>query len=422
MDFLGYDASINVYSAWEIDTLQRHNELIRERWESLSLSNRSKLIVENLDFSHLNARGFKFLCFRTHFISYISSPENFQKHLAEIKSSLALALVMSGKEVCINCSDYNHGYLLDGTNLYADLGNNNKLNQYLLTLNGLTNRGTFNDIEFSFKIDNDRLIFSDIATHLLISLPYDEDFIFFFKETEDKNAANQLRILLDDKQLIEEELSVLLQAKTLLKIHTPTVWNAIKKVVLYVNWTGGDRRESATILHESLAAVVLNRRANSIKSETRQAAWLAHGLYHEFKHIQFFLFFRLKSNNPFSLSALTESLSGDRKSLPCAWRGIPTGRTLGDGLLALQAFVPGLIVFFQLLMTTKVEEIELWLIRRIEIEMRGVNGGLSILKISKDELSQKGQALTKTLWSDYQQYLAPKAKEYYLKLKNICHE
>jgi len=76
--------------------------------------------------------------------------------------------------------------------------------------------------------------------------------------------------------------------------------------------------------------VLLHDRVN-LTSHQERVSWLASGLYHEAKHIQFYETLRpdiVPGTRP--RAETLAPLGPDRPQIPCAWKGVPSGRSLPD--------------------------------------------------------------------------------------------
>jgi hypothetical protein len=397
---LGFDTTLQLLRDWKDCIWQRNYPLIVESLQHLESAS---VLPAGLRASNIKEAGLRYLCFRTHFLRY---QQAWEKYVTDLRGALAMAAAISGHHVILEsaslCKD--HGVLLDGTNLFLDP----KLAEdgASLILDGANGLLRSSDaVEVCSRFNEKGVIVDPIEGSWFISLPYDGDFVTFFFETPSETEDIERR-LVSHQGLVAHQLRLLSAAKDFLRTRYPPVWEFVREQVFYVNWTNVSQMESATDTRDPCSSVIINPRIEHLTSSMEQIAWVAHGLYHEAKHLQFFATYLgfVQPNLDEAKQGLAR-LSEPIPQIPCAWKGTPSGRSMGEHLLALQAFIPGLVIAFCTLQECQL--LSQWIRDHIEMDMRAVNGAIGSLILGQEHLTEVGVLLSDIIRRDYARFLIP---------------
>lgn len=402
LDAVGHDADSQAQERWSATLAGMQARQLNGSRDALALDG---LVDDHVELSRRTSATFLFS--RTHLGGYLNTPEAMRRHRRDVRLALALSGAVAGQrvEVPVRALAAPHGFLLDGTNLFLDA--TRAPPGSCIALDPENRLVRLGEERLAAVFGDDRIIVEPCRGAWYVSLPYDGDFVSFFREEESEDGEHQRRILLVDDAPIQAQLADLSRAKEHLKAAAPAAWQLVRRLVLYVNWTSGPLRESSTTITDTQGSIILNDRAAVILEADARAAWLAHGLVHEAKHLQLFLSLRHGLDDVWSLEQLTRPLARDEIRVPCAWRGRPTLRSMGSHLLALQAFIPGMIAFLTCLPAQR--KPCSWLVRRLEMDLRAINGALGAVSLARSSLSAGGEALLDRLLDDHECHLKPLA-------------
>lgn len=400
LDTVGHDAESRAQEHW-CATLA--GMLTRQLDANRIALASDRLLGEPVELSRPTSATFLFS--RTHISGYLNTPEAMRNHRRDIRLALALSGAIAGErvEVPVQALAVPHGILVDGTNLFLDPARAPPGS--CIGFDPAAGVVRLGKERLAAVFSDDRIIVKPCRGAWYVSLPYDGDFVSFFCEEESEDGENQRRTLLVDNSPIRTQLADLSRAKELLRIAAPAAWRLVSRLVLYVNWTSGPLRESSTTITDTQGSIILNDRAAEIPEADARGAWLAHGLVHEAKHLQLFLSLRHTLDDVWSLEQLTRPLAWDEIRVPCAWRGRPTLRSMGSHLLALQAFIPGMIAFLTCLPAQR--RPCSWLVRRLRMDLRAINGALGAISLARPHLSACGATLLDRLLDDHECHLKP---------------
>ena len=353
----------------------------------------------------LDERGLRFLCFRTSFVRTWLHPIARGRFRDALIGWISIAASLSGHDLCIPVSllaETRKRFLLGGTNLFVDarcteLGKwlELRVSDHVARAGGLSIPGRWLP---------DRILFDPGESPGLTRLSFDEDFVFFYRVVKSNASFQDDRRLIATDDPLSFERKLVNEVRNELIAHIPAAWNLLRAQCLYLNWSSAPYMDSSSDLRESRGSILLNPRRDQIACFSELTAWAAQGLYHEAKHWQFFDTYRSRQV-PGLPSAPEVRLSNLHPKIPCSWKALPSARTLEEHLLALQAFIPGLIAALRILNQNK--SFSTWIRGRLELEMRSTNGAMSTLIIGKTFLTEEGHALFETLLSDYESYLIP---------------
>lgn len=402
---LGLDITSQALGDWKHCIWNRSHPLILASLQRLESTGTPSVLPTGLGASDIQEAGLRYLCFRTHFLRYQQAPE---KYVTDLRGALAMAAAISGHQVTLESSSLgvDHGVLLDGTNIFLDPRIAEEGASLIIDgAAGLIRSPGGTDAHARFSEDG---VFCDpFEGSWFASLPYDGNFVSFFFETSSENDFSDIeRRLISDPSQIGHQLMLLKEVEKYFQARHPAAWDFVKDQVFYLNWTDVPQMESATDTRDPCGSIVINPRTEQFSSPKEQVAWIAHGLYHEAKHLQFFTtYWGLAQPNLDQDQQGVVRLSQPTPQIPCAWKGTPSGRSMGEHLLALQAFVPGLVITFDLLRECPV--LSQWLRDHIEMDMRAVNGAIGSLILGQEYLTEVGTLLSDIIRRDYARFLIP---------------
>jgi hypothetical protein len=402
---LGLDVTSQALADWKDCIWKRSHPLILASLQRLESTDTPSVLPPDVEARDIQEAGLRYLCFRTHFLRYQQAPE---KYVTDLRGGLAMAAAISGHQVILESSSLgvDHGFLLDGTNIFFDPRDAEEGSSLIIDGAAGVIRSTDN-AEARARFSEDGVICDPFEGSWFVSLPYDGDFVSFFFETfsEDDSSDIERRLIRDPIQ-VEHQLMLLKEVKNALQTLHPAAWDFVKDQVFYLNWTDVPQMESSTDTRDPCGSIVINPRSEHLGSPKEQVAWIAHGLYHEAKHLQFFTtYWGLAQPNLDQDQQGVARLSQPTPQIPCAWKGTPSGRSMGEHLLALQAFVPGLVITFDLLRECPV--LSQWLRDHIEMDMRAVNGAIGSLILGQENLTEVGTLLSDIIRRDYARFLIP---------------
>lgn len=402
---LGLDLTSQALGDWKDCLWKRSHPLILASLQRLESINTPSVLPTGLQARDIKDAGLLYLCFRTHFLRYQQEPE---KYVTDLRVGLAMAAAISGHQVTLKSSllGVDHGVLLDGTNIFLDPRIAEEGASLIIDgAAGLIRSA--DSTEARARFSKDGVICDPFEGSWFLSLPYDGDFVsFFFETTSENDSSNIERRLISDPSQVGQQLMLLKDVKQYFQACHPAAWDFVKDQVFYLNWTDVPQMESATDTRDPWGSIIINPRTGHLSSPKEQIAWIAHGLYHEAKHLQFFTtYWGLAQPNLDGDQQGVVRLSQPAPQIPCAWKGTPSGRSMGEHLLALQAFVPGLVVTFDMLRECPV--LSQWLRDHIEMDMRAVNGAIGSLILGQEYLTEVGALLSDVIRRDYARSLIP---------------
>lgn len=403
-DGLGYDTDESRYSAWTQSIWSRDEPAIDRRLEQI----RPKL-PDSLRRIDLGQIGREFLCFRTHFLRFAAVAEQTAGGIDALVTSLATAAAIDGQAAEIPCSAFptDRISLLDGTNLVVASPGGSQRDG--LVLDGTAGTATLGAVTIHGRLQYDRFFFDDFESEGLVSLPTQGSLAYFYQASESDNDFNDQRRLITRRDQVEDFVALIREVEKKMRDQgCGAAWNVFSKVAIYLNPSTIPYMDSSSDLRESRGSIMLNPRSGLIDSRQELVAWAAQGLYHESKHWQFFDTYR-SNRIPGLPAGGTDCLCTAHPRIPCAWKASPSARSMDEHLLALQAFIPGLIVAMRVL--SSVPKFSQWLRDRLELEMRSVNGAVGAAILGRRYLTDEGAYLLDVLLADYHTYLLPAFEE-----------
>jgi hypothetical protein len=400
---LGYDANAGLRTQWR-KALARRDEPVVAKVLREFASRTPEVFPPAVTPDSVDSPGIRFLAQRTHFLRYAHAPGGAGRFATDLRASLAVAAALSGAVVELPVASLpgDRGLLLEGTNVFivpsdAPLG-------ATMVFDGRSGTLRLNGRDVALIDADERWIVGPTEGDWFSILPFDGDFVTFYVERE--RGDERVRDLVLNASEVALNLELLRDAKRWLREHVPAVWEFVASELLYINWTDLIQMESATDPRESCGSIIVNRRQAQLRSRAEQQAWICHGLYHEAKHLQFFKTYRGWASPDAPLDDIgSVVLASATPRIPCAWKGTPSARSMADHLLALQAFVPGLVAVFHALMDQR--PLSQWLRDHIEMDMRAVNGAFGALLLGEQHLSREGGQLFDVIRADYANYLVP---------------
>lgn len=386
----------------------RIDALLRALWASDALH----VFPEGSRPEDINDDGRRYLCFRTHFLRYACTERRRKVHALDIRLVVAVALGISGKRAHVPAvfAHDNHGRIIDGTNVYVAGPRPDGPRGEALTFDGR---------EASFSIGGSSVSADYSSEHAIVApfpadhggrahrLACDGDFVFFYSLDADTNGTRTVRSILSDSEDSEALRNLLDKVKSHLRSKHPGVWTFVRQHVQYVSRTSLEDLISSTDTSEARGSVVLND-GLPLDSDVEAMAWQAGALYHEAKHLQLFdskQGWVPPQPDEEALSSLTVHLSEPEPRIPCAWYGNPSPRNMGEHLISVQAFIPGLLVTLTALAAR--QECSLWTYDNMETVMRGVNGAMGALALGAGALSRAGRDVYDVVRRDYEHLLKP---------------
>ena len=409
---LGTDLSPDSVERWVERVWDRDQHRIDALLHELRRSHALHIFPEGTGPEDIHDEGRRYLCFRTHFLRYACTARRREVHALDIRLVVAVALAISGKRAHVPAplAHDNHGRLIDGTNLYLASPPLDGRDGEALTFDGSAASFSSGGSSVSADYTSERTIAAPFPLghdHRVRQLIWDGDFVLFYSLEVGADGTRTVRKFLSDGQEAEHLRDLLDKVKSHLRSKHPGVWAFVRRHVLYVSRTSLEDLISSTDTSEARGSVVLND-SLPLDSEAEILAWQAGALYHEAKHLQFFdskQGWVPPQPDDDEMSPLTVYLSEPAPRVPCAWYGNPSPRNMGEHLISVQAFVPGLVVTLTALATRR--ECSLWTYDNIETVMRGVNGAMGALALGAGALSPAGRAVYDVVRRDYDHLLKP---------------
>lgn len=387
-----------------------HLAAISELGTRGNISKFREALTHNDEFiENKNSLNFSSLNYLLYNSSYISIHNSRQEEKYQLLLIMMIGKFLSGflEEIVIPENAIKHGFLLEGTNLY--FSENTKKLHISLRKFGNKLKLHINSMEFEGEIKSGKIIIDDSRNEFNITfLPFNSSKILFFKEEYDQQKQ-EIYTLIDEEETYKIN-PILAKAFDFLESDNSIIpADFIEQQVHYISFTDINQHESSSDPRHAKGVITINLRDRFLSSETEIISWFIHGLVHEAKHLQFFDLF-LGQNEPHTnwIKSSTIQLTSDWGiRVPCAWRGTPSLRSMADHLLALQAFIPGIIALLNYLDHNSEKYLSTWLRDHIELELRVINGAIGTLILGRDYLTEEGNYLFNIIQTDYRDILVP---------------
>lgn len=405
-ELIGLDITTDVLDRWIAQTTRRDLDALRRQLDSVARTIPDALSA-GFDVARFTPKSLTFLARRTQILRYASDCATLHIHRDDARTSLALAAAIDGAAVRVQLDPDSSSELMlfEGSNLVVTRDPSGVWPA--IEFDGSNGTATVDGQTVDATYGPDRVVLGELDRPYAVSLPYDGDFCTMFVETCGAGKGETKRRLIVDRATVTDELEMLGCVKSALKNAWPGAWQMVRETVMYVNWS--DVAASGTDTREPRGAIRLHPRADLVNIEERIAVSAA-SLYHEAKHLQFF-----DTVHPHAAPGTRESesafarLGSATPRVPCAWRGMPSSRSMPEHLVALQAFVPGMIVGIDLLCASP--RLTDWTRDYIELNMRAINGGVGVLILGQRHLDTPGRTLSDVIRRDYALHLIPKFDE-----------
>ena len=400
INLMGFDQESKNYTRWKKYVEIVESVKVKEHIE------KNKSLFDKLDINVklINEDGVYFLFKSTHYLKYVTTSLVAEIHLEDIRILLSIAIFISGHNITVQPIDAKSNVLiLEGTNIVLS----KKEDDSWPRLDFLASQKKINidgeNISLSSWSNKSKLIVEKFEFEYAASLLFDGDFITLFKEESPKGKGElNTQLVLEEKDLAGEWL-MLEKVKSELQENWPPAWQVIKDNVLYINWS--DVAASGTDIREYRGAIRLNPMFD-LPEETERLAWVTSSLYHEAKHQQFQAIFESEyaPDDKEGISPLLV-LGKIEPKIVCAWRGYPSPRSLPDHLFAMHAFISGLVINYEIM--SRVEQLSDWTKDHVEMDMRGINGAISVIILGQRFFTKLGRSLSDVLRRDYAIHLVP---------------
>lgn len=406
IELIGLDVSTEALDRWIARTTRRDLDALRSQLDNIARTI-PEVFPAGLDVAHFTPESLTFLARRTQILRYGADRAALHIHRDDARASLALAAAIDGAAVRVQLDPDSLSALMlfEGSNLVVAREPSGAWPA--IEFDGSNATATIDGQTVNATYAPDRVILGELDRPHAASLPYDGDFCTMFAENCGAGKGETKRRLIVDRADVADELAMLARVKSALKSAWPGAWQMVRETVMYVNWS--DVAASGTDTREPRGAIRLHPRADLTNIEERIAVGAA-SLYHEAKHLQFF-----DTVHPHAAPGTRETesafarLGSATPRVPCAWRGMPSSRSMPEHLVALQAFVPGMIVGIDLL--CGLPRLSDWTRDYVELNMRAINGGVGALILGQRHLDTSGRTLSDVIRRDYALHLVPKFDE-----------
>lgn len=402
---IGFDREPAQTTRW-LDTLWASgSEAVGDVLTDLERRDHFRFLVDHGGAPAVRDAGRRYLHFRTHILRYAYSEQQLIASQQDAVLAVAAALAVDGNRVSLAVDHLGADRLLlvEGSNLLIDPRQFPQGSKIVLDGAAGVIEIAGNALPTTFH-ENRIVVRGDGCPGARVLLD-DGQFFHFFVESCGTAGREVDRRFAASQEAMENITPVLAEAARYLQDRWPGAWAHVRQHVLYLSWTSLSRMESSTDTRDPRGSVVINPRTDVILDNRERFAWLAQGLYHEAKHVQFFDTFRARvppQARADDGKAISLSLSDMR--VPCAWKGAPSDRSLADHLMSLHAFIPGTTITLAAL---EGHEVSGWVRQHIEMDMRAINGAVGCLILGQSYLTGVGQRLARVLRRDYVEKLLP---------------